>query len=100
MGETRLLLIATIVVLCMLSAVLGVIGSFLSLSMAHVVGIPVPVGVLIAVVGNLALGWLGAQGAGSQLVPVCTALVWVVVAIVFSLQGPGGDGIITTNGRS
>jgi hypothetical protein len=93
------LVIADIVVLSLLSAVLGVLGSFLSPAMPEVVGVPIPVGVLVAVVGNLGLGVLGARGTGSRLAPVFTGLVWLAIAIVLGTQRTEGDLIVTGSGR-
>ncbi|HEY2793684.1 MAG TPA: DUF6113 family protein, partial [Micromonosporaceae bacterium] len=64
----------------------------------HVVGVPVPVGVLIAIVGNLVLGIGGAWGTGSRVVPAVTGLVWLVVAFVLGTTRPEGDIVVSGSG--
>ena len=59
------------------------------------IGIPVPVGVLIAIVGNLAVGIVGGRGVRSRVVPAVTGFVWLVVAVVLGSRRPEGDLIVT-----
>jgi Family of unknown function (DUF6113) len=91
----RALQIVAVTAVCLLSAVLGVVGAFLSPSVPHVLGIPIPVGVLIAVVGNIAVGLLGARGTGSRAAPVLSALIWVLIALFLGSSRPEGDLVVT-----
>ena len=61
----------------------------------RVAGVPVPVSVLAAVAGNLALVTAAHRLSGSRLVAVLPALVWVLVAVAGSTPRPEGDLLIT-----
>ena len=54
-------------------------------------GIPVPVSLLAAVVGNLLLVDWARRLSGSRLVAVLPAVVWLVVAVGASTRRPEGD---------
>lgn len=58
-------------------------------------GVPVPVSVVAAVAGNLALVAAAHRLSGSRLVAVLPALVWLVVAVGGSVRRPEGDLLIT-----
>jgi hypothetical protein len=64
----------------------------------RVFGVPVPVSVVAAVVGNLLLVGLAARLTGSRLGAVLPAVVWLVVAVGASLQRPEGDLLLTGGG--
>ena len=64
----------------------------------RVSGIPVPVSVVAAVVGNLLLVALAARLTGSRLAAVLPALVWLVVAVGASLRRPEGDLLLVGSG--
>jgi hypothetical protein len=64
----------------------------------RVVGVPVPVSVVAAVVGNLLLVALAARLTGSRLVAVLPAVVWLVIAVGASLRRPEGDLLLTGGG--
>ena len=93
-GE-RILLAAAITAVGLLSAVLAVVGAYLSPSVPHVLGVPVPVGVLVAIVGNVAVGVFGARGTGSRGAPVVSAVVWVLLALFLGSVRPEGDLVVT-----
>ncbi len=87
--------------LTVLGAVMAIIGGFQVPTMPHVLGIGVPVGILIAVVGNLVVGVGGAIGTGSRLGALGPALGWLIMTLFVlgqtqssgSLIVPGtGDG--------
>jgi hypothetical protein len=66
-------------------------------------GVPVPVSLLAAVVGNLVLVEWARRLSGSKLVAVLPALVWLVVAVGASTRRaegdlllPGGDALTST----
>ncbi len=83
--------VATYVVLLLLGALLGVWGAFL---------VPLHVGpllgssVVIAVVGNLAVGLLGAAGTGSRLGAALPAAGWLVTVLLLGTSRPEGDLVI------
>ena len=54
-------------------------------------GVPVPVSVLAAVVGNLLLVDAARRLSGSRLVAVLPALVWLGVALAAAMRRPEGD---------
>ena len=64
----------------------------------RVFGVPVPVSVVAAVVGNLLLVGLAARLTGSRLGAVLPAVVWLVVAVGASLRRPEGDLLLVGGG--
>jgi hypothetical protein len=64
----------------------------------RVSGVPVPVSVVAAVVGNLLLVALAARLTGSRLAAALPAVVWLVVAVGASLRRPEGDLLLTGGG--
>jgi len=64
----------------------------------RVLGVPVPVSVVAAVVGNLLLVDLAARLTGSRLAAVLPAVVWLVIAVGASLRRPEGDLLLTGGG--
>ena len=54
-------------------------------------GVPVPVSVLAAVVGNVLLVGAARRLSGSRLVAVLPALVWLGIALAASMRRPEGD---------
>ena len=93
-GE-RIVLVSALVGVGLLSGALAIIGAFLSPSAPHVLGVPVPVGILIAFVGNLLVGFGGARGTGTRLAPVVSAIVWVLIALLLGSSRPEGDLVVT-----
>jgi hypothetical protein len=93
---------ATFAVLTLLGAVLGVVGAFLSPAMPRVLGVPVPLGAVVALLGNAVLGVAagrascgrgscGRGGAGAL------ALGWGVSAVGLGLVRPEGDLVVTNS---
>ena len=64
----------------------------------RVFGVPVPVSVVAAVVGNLLLVGLAARLTGSRLGAVLPAVVWLVIAVAASLPRPEGDLLLVGGG--
>ena len=64
----------------------------------RVLGVPVPVSVVAAVVGNLLLVGLAARLTGSRLAAVLPAVVWLVIAVAASLRRPEGDLLLVGGG--
>ena len=64
----------------------------------RVFGVPVPVSVVAAVVGNLLLVGLAARLTGSRLGAVLPAVVWLVVAVGASVRRPEGDLLLIGGG--
>ena len=64
----------------------------------RVFGVPVPVSVVAAVVGNLLLVGLAARLTGSRLGAVLPAVVWLVIAVGASLRRPEGDLLVVGGG--
>lgn len=93
------LLLATGLALVVLGAVLGTIGGFLNAAAPRVFGVGVPVGPIVAVVGNLGAGVLGSRGTGSRLGGALPGIGWfIVVALLGSLRSEG-DLVVTGDGR-
>ena len=57
-------------------------------------GIPVPLCVVIAVVGNVGLALAGTRIVGRRLGGLVPGLVWLSIAFTFGSQSPGGDTVI------
>jgi hypothetical protein len=54
-------------------------------------GIPVPISIVAAVVGNLLLVDAARRLSGSRLVAALPAVVWLVVAVAGAMRRPEGD---------
>lgn len=80
---------AVLLPLLLLGVGLGVVGAFLVPLRVH--GVLVPVSPVLAVVGNLAVGLLGARAAGSRAGAVLPALGWLAVVLVLGSSRPEGD---------
>ncbi len=93
-GDRRggaVLLVASYVALAVLGVLLALWGAFLvPLRLAGVEGLSV----VIAVVGNLAVGLLGAVGTGSRLGALLPGAAWLVVAMALAASRPEGDLVI------
>jgi hypothetical protein len=66
-------------------------------------GVPVPISLVAAVVGNVLLVGAARRLSGSRLVAVLPALVWLGIAVTASMRRPegdlllpGGDGLTAT----
>ena len=66
-------------------------------------GVPIPISLVAAVVGNLLLVGAARRLSGSRLVAVLPALVWLGIALPASMRRPegdlllpGGDGVTST----
>ncbi len=74
---------------------LGIFSGFLSLEAPRVLGLPIPVGVLIAGVGSLMLGVLASTAVGSRRGAVAAACGWIAVVLLLSQRRAEGDLIVT-----
>lgn len=63
-------------------------------------GVPVPLSVLGAVIGNLLLVRLAHRLSGSRALAVLPALVWLVVALAATVRRPEGDLVLTGTGAT
>lgn len=86
--------VAALVALGVLGVVLAVVGAFYSVKMLHLGFIPIPVGVLIAIVGNLAVCILGATGMESRLGAAVPAATWLVTTFILGLGRTEGDVVL------
>ena len=57
-------------------------------------GVPVPLCVAIAVVGNVGLALAGTRIVGRRLGGLVPGLVWLLIAFTFGNQSPSGDTVI------
>lgn len=55
---------------------------------------PVPVSIVLAVLVNLSAPWVMVRVTGSRPTGFVPVVVWLVVALVFSSSGPGGDVVV------
>lgn len=63
-------------------------------------GVPVPLSVLAAVAGNLALVRLAHRLSGSRAVGVLPAVVWLVVVLAAMVRRPEGDLVLVGTGAT
>jgi hypothetical protein len=61
-------------------------------------GVPLPLSVVMAVVGNLLLVDQAMRRTGSRLVAVLPAVVWAVVSVAAAIRRPEGDLVIIGGG--
>lgn len=80
--------------LFLLGSVVGVLGCF----HFSVTAFAVPVGVGVAIAGNLAMCWLGGRAMGSKLGAAVPAAGWMLAAIVLAVERPEGDIVVTNTG--
>ncbi len=84
--------VAAYTVVLVLAVLLAVWGAFLV--PLRLGGVPVPLCVVVAVVGNAGLGVAGTRIAGGRLGGLVPGLVWLLIAFTFGTQRPGGDTVI------
>lgn len=84
--------VAAYTVVLVLAVLFAVWGSFLV--PLRLRGVPVPLCVVVAVVGNVGLGLAGTRIVGSRLGGLVPGLVWLFIAFTFGTQSPGGDTVI------
>jgi hypothetical protein len=90
-GIERGVLVATYLVVAALACLSGVIESYLVPERtAGVVGLSL----VLALVGNIAIGLLGGLGTRTYAGAAIPLIAWTVPVVVLSIQGPGGDVIL------
>jgi hypothetical protein len=62
-------------------------------------GAPLPLAALLAALGNLGLGAVGARVLGRPAGAAVPGLVWLLPAVLLSTTGPGGDVVVTGGWR-
>lgn len=62
-------------------------------------GTAFPLAAVLAVAGNVLLARAGRQVSGRPMGAYGPSLVWLAVAVVLSLPGPGGDAVVPGTGR-
>ncbi len=88
--------VAAYTMVLVLAVLFAVWGAFLV--PLRVGGIPVPLSVVIAVVGNVGLALAGTRIVGRRLGGLVPGLVWLLIAFTFGTQSPGGDTVIRASG--
>ncbi|HLZ37032.1 MAG TPA: DUF6113 family protein [Mycobacteriales bacterium] len=89
--------VATYAVLTLLGAVLGVLGAFLSPAIPRVLGVPAPVGAVVALLGNAVGGVAAGRGGRGRSGAGALALGWAASAIGLGLVRPEGDLVVTNS---
>jgi hypothetical protein len=87
--------IAGFVVALLLAAVSAAIEAFLA--PLYWGSVRVPLGLLLAVVGNLGLVWFTVRVTGRRLTVLGPALVWTAVMVTASTRTTEGDLVLTSN---
>lgn len=90
--------VATLAVLVVVGVELALIGGFLTLSEPHLLGIPLPLGPAVGLLGNAAAGLWVVRLMGRMAV-AAPALGWIVTVLPLSATRPEGDLIITNDVR-
>lgn len=78
--------------LFVLGAAVGVLGCFHY--SAAVAGLPI--GAVLAIAGNFVMCWVGGRAMRSKLGAAVPAAGWVLTAMVFAVQRPEGDIVVTS----
>lgn len=87
----------TYLLVLVLSVELAVWGAFTVL--LRVGGQPVPLGIPVAVVGNVVLGTWGGRVLGRRVGALGPGLVWLVLALQFASTRPEGDLVVVSGLR-
>lgn len=96
----RAALIAAIAVTALVGYELGLLGGFLALSSPELLGVPIPVGILIAVIGNVALGIWVVRVTRIRLALAAPVIGWVLAAFPLSVSRREGDLVLTADHRA
>lgn len=83
---------ALVLVLTVLCAVWGAF-----LVPLRLFGVPVPLSVVVAVVGNAGLGWAAIRITGRRIGGVVPGLGWLLIALAFGTPRPEGDVVIPSS---
>ena len=84
--------VAAYTIVLVLAVLFAVWGAFLV--PLRLGGFPVPLSVVIALVGNVGLALAGTRIVGHRLGGVVPGLVWLLIAFTFGTRSPGGDTVI------
>ena len=57
-------------------------------------GVALPLAAVLALVGNVAVGLVGARVLGRPLGAAVPGLLWLVTALALGSRGPGGDTVV------
>ena len=87
---------AVLVPLGVLGLALGIVGAFLV--PLRVGTVMLPVSPVLAVVGNIAVGVLGARAAGSRAGAVVPGAAWLIAVLALGSARPEGDVILPGGG--
>lgn len=96
-GPGRAGFVATLAVLAVVGGELGLLGAFLALSAPRVLGVAVPLGPLVGVVGNLLVGRWVIRSTGLRAAVLAPALGWLAAVLPMSASRPEGDLVITND---
>ncbi len=83
--------------LVLLGAVVGVIGAFAHDLRLHLGGVPLPVGLVLALVAGVGLSIAGGLVTGTRVGAGMVAVPWVLSALLFSAERPEGDLVISAS---
>lgn len=97
--RSRAVVVATALVLVVIGLELGYLGGFLTLSAPRVLGVSIPVGPLVGLLGNLAVGRWVVQATGVRATVVALAVGWLVAVVPLSTTRAEGDLVITNDGK-
>lgn len=89
--------VATFLVLVVIGAELALFGGFLALAAPRLHGIPIPIGPLIGLVGNFAVGLWAVRLTGGRAAIGALTIGWVVCVIPLGTTRPAGDLVITND---
>lgn len=92
--------VGTLAVLVVVGAELAFCGAFLVPSVPHVLGIAVPLGPAVGLLGNLAAGLWVVRVTGSKLAVGAPALGWLLCVVPLGARRPEGDLVLTNGGNA
>lgn len=89
--------VATFLVLVVVGVQLALFGGFLALATPRVLGLPIPVGPLIGLIGNFVVGLWAVRVTGSRAAIGALTIGWLVCVIPLGTTRPAGDLVITND---
>lgn len=93
----RLSRVATFLVLIAVGVELALFGGFLTPAAPRVLGIPIPIGPLIGLVGNFVVGLWAVRATGGRAAIGALTIGWLVCVIPLGTTRPAGDLVITND---
>jgi hypothetical protein len=85
--------------LTLVAVVVAVTGAFIHAAMARPAGVPMPYGLVLALLGLAAVLWLAHSGSDSRLSLIVVAAGWLLPVVALTQSRPAGDLVIPGDAR-